>query len=297
MLDLAIKYDKRNTLLQALAWLAGGIVSFVVYLSMRGGSHESTAFIFMIMSGSGLFEFFRTLGKYGKVEKRYRPVATVRHEGQLTYDKVVKNGGRKLKKAENRFAIIKRPLLDKNDELDTGTDNDTHHEYTLHFDLGGGNRQSLKVKRNVYLDAVLGVEYYLVVTLDPLGNLSEVVSAYQWTNWTLSQDIIPYVEKTQIKEETNIPQETPANPVPVMEEAANGDRKSKRGPVIAIVLSVIALLLPLIGAVPLNIAALILSIVAIRKEKNGLTIASVVISAVAMAASLIVFLAAMNGIV
>lgn len=268
--ELAIKADKRRTVLQAFAWLAGGFVCLGIWLAMMSSGKESLTLIFMLMGGSGLFEFFRTLGKYSGIEKRYRPVANAKFEGILTNERIVKQGGRNLKKADYRYILRKTRLTDKNDELETGSDNETHHTYTLMFE----DLPSLNVKRNVYLDAVLDSEYIAVLTVNETGNITNLVHAYPLPNWGLAEELRSAYQGNdfdQINENAKTLRETEASHKP-----------KKTLPIISFVLCGLSLLLPLILVLPLALAAVILSTISFTKSRSKLSTTSMIVSIICL---------------
>lgn len=187
-MDLAIKMDKRKTLLLGLSFFLGAIVCLGIYfLLISNETFEMTRYLFLVMTGSGIFEGFRTLGKYSKIQQRHRPVVKVQYEGRLTREQILKDGGKVLKKAGYAFNIAKLPLYDKEDEVDIGVDNDTHHQYHLYFKNNAGTQLlTYKVKRSRYMDAVIGVEYLVVITA-----AGDVAAVYQATNWAVDDALLP----------------------------------------------------------------------------------------------------------
>lgn len=296
---LAIKEDKKTTLLKAFAWLAGAIACFMIFGGfIQSENHESTRVLFLIMAGSGVVEFFRTLGVYSKIEMRYKPVVTVRNEGLLTKELVIKNGGSKLRKADYRFRIEKKCLLDKNDELDSGTDNEIYHSYTLQFITDSGISVELKVKRDVYLNAVLGVDYYLVLTTDEAGNIQDILSAYQATNWSLASELSPYYQGHVEEGDSELNQNDHGRQEPEMTVKVSQNNKSNKVmPIIAIVLAVLSIFVPLIFAIFLNIAALVLAVISLVKSRSKLSIASVAASGLCLLLTIVIIAAAMTGLV
>lgn len=184
--NLAIKLDKQNTLLMSLGCLAGAVVCGIIAFLINGTRFDETCYLFGVMAASGIFECFKTLGKYSKIEKRYRPILEVKYEGHLTIEKILQDGRKALKKTGMYdFRIAKLPLLDKEDETDVGIDNDIHHRYYLIFLLPGiGFKATYKVKREQYLNSVIGAEYFVVVTPK-----NEIAAVYQASNWTLDEKL------------------------------------------------------------------------------------------------------------
>ena len=266
--SLAIKADKRRTILTAFAWLAGGIAAFIVWRILVNSGKESLTLIFMMMAGSGLFEFYRTLGKYSGIEKRYRPVADSKYAGSVTAELITKRGGSTLKKSGGRYILEKVLLTDKKDDLDTGTDNETHHTYFLYFDRDGF--RELQVKRNVYLDAVLNVPYIAVLSVDENGEITGLVDAYPLPNWELAEELRDAYRGEDFDQ---------INADAQALKAANTKTKNRNTlPIIAIVLSALGLVLSVLLAIPMNLAALTLSAIAFAKQRGKLTTASVVVS-------------------
>lgn len=267
---LAIKLDKQNTLFIALAYLVGGIASAVAWWFMiTYDVLEGASYLFLIMGGSGVFEFFRTLGKLSKIEQRYKPVIKVTQEGCLTKEILLRDGGRKLKKADYKYKLVKTPLFDKEDETDVGIDNETLHKYYFWFTV---DERSIiyKVNRKAYMDAVIGTEYYLVVTEE-----NEIAAIYQASNWTLAGDLV-LDEECVIPENVEI--EEQAYKPHITTEIVEPVKTKKLMPILALVLMVVAYLMPIIIGVPLGIAGLVLAIVGIAQQRSKLSITSLVVN-------------------
>lgn len=279
--ELAIKADKSRTLLEAFAWLLGGIACGVILMLFLTDSGEAVRLIFLMMTGSGIFEFFRTLGKFGKIEKRYRPVASVHYEGQLDGAVISKHGGKKLKKAENRYIIVRGTLADKNDELDTGTDNETHHTYSLYFECG--KRYELNVKRNVYLDAVLGTEYFLVLTADSYSLPVDIVAAFQANNWSLAEELRAVYQGDDFDLHNSNVKE--------LEKTAPDRKTAKKLSILAMVFSVIALFINVLFGLPLAVAAVILASVSVAKCRYKLSVTGLVISILSLVLNIVYLIA------
>lgn len=279
--NLAIQIDKRNTLLKSFAYLVGGIVCGVIWIWLATNTDmETLYFLCMVMAGSGIIEFFRTLGKYFKVEQLYRPVLKVKHEGELTRDIIMKDGGRKLKKAEYQFQFIKTSLRDKEDETDVGLDNETLHTYYLYFN---GDTLPIKVSRKVYMDAVIGAQYYVVVTPG-----EEVVAFYQTSNWTVSNELLSLMVNLNSVEDTHQSTSMTVEEVP---------KTKKMIPILSIVIMVLSYCSPVILGMPLAIVALVLAIVGFAKQKTKLSISSFVICILLFVLLLISIVAMVMGMV
>lgn len=100
--SLTIKIDKRNTLLMNLSCFAGAIVCGSIFFLLLGNeTYELVRYLLLVMTGSGIFECFKTLGKYSKIKQRYRQILELKYEGQLTKDKILQDGGKLLKNKTN----------------------------------------------------------------------------------------------------------------------------------------------------------------------------------------------------
>lgn len=284
--NMAIKMDKRNTLLLSLGCFLGAIACGVIFfLLIENETHETTRYLFLVMTGSGIFECFRTLGKYSKIEQRYRPILKVKYEGELTKDKILQDGGKTLKKAEFVFNIVKLPLYDKEDETDVGIDNDTHHKYYLHFKRADNNLKiTYKVKRDRYMDAIIGAEYLVVVT-----PANEIAAVYQATNWSINNELNEFFIGGQLQNNEgnssieNIDYTQPVNPTyqpNAIQTNAEPEKTKKLFPILSIVLIVFSYFTPMIVGVPIGIAALVLAIIGLVKQRTKLSIAAIVINVV-----------------
>ena len=266
LLELAIKEAKKDTLLKAIGWLLGGILSLIVcsFIYSRN-SESSTGMLFMIMGGSFVVESIRKFASLPKVSNTYKPVVVIRDEGCLTKEKILNDAGRKLRKEDGRFIIIQESLFDKEDEFDTGTDNEVTHTYKLIFTLDGSHRE-IKVKKSVFDESVIGVRYYLVLSSDA----QTLFKAYPCTNWKLDDELLAYCQGTlddQLFDHTA-----------EISSVVKKEKPKKLLPILALSFSIAALLLPFILALPLAIAAVVLAIISIVKSRNGWTISSTIVS-------------------
>lgn len=273
--ELAIRHDKRLLILQSLAWLAGAAACFILFLVLPGSTDINTVrYIFIVMAGSGIFEFFRTLGKLKMVEQRYRPVIKATDEGQLTLDIISKDGKRLLKNNCQQFRIVREVLYDKEDEIDTGLDNETHHTFHLYFRIGANPiNADFKVKKSAYINAVIGAPYYLIMTPD-----GEIACAYQAMNWTIAEELRPYLDESAGQGEAQMTAD-PVVPHIAVEKVVPVKTK-KVLPILSMVLMAVSFLMPVIVGLPMAIAGLVLAIVAIVQQRSKLSIAALIVSIV-----------------
>ena len=278
---LAIKHEKKFSLLCCLGLAAGAILCITLALLIE--SLSDTRYILFITGGYQIFEIFRILAKYSKIEKMYRPVETVSHQGILTQDRILKDGGKVLKKAGYQFVIAKLPLFDKEDETEVGLDNITYHIHRLYFKIDEYDRTAfIKINRNTYMDATIGAMYYVVLTQQ-----NEIAAAYQASNWDLDLAVLPYCRQPEggsdNKEPSENPQETyqqPSyQPAPII-QTMEKEKTKKLLPILAIVLMLVSYFTIILVGVPLGIAALVIAIVALTQQRSKLSIASMVITAI-----------------
>lgn len=163
---------KGDSLLCCLGLAAGAILCIVLAVHLE--SLSDTRYILFITGAYQIFEIFRILAKYSKIEKMYKPVETVSHQGTLTRERILEDGGSLLKKADGQFVIAKLPLFDKEDETEVGVDNITYHIHRLYFKIDEYGRTAfLKINRNTYMNATIGAMYYVV-----LIQQNEIAAAY-----------------------------------------------------------------------------------------------------------------------
>ncbi len=216
-------------------------------------------------------------------ELNFRPVKH-KYEGTLTKDRIISDGGKVLKKAGYAFCIFKLLLSDKEDETDIGIDNDTHHKYYLHFKHPeNGCRMTYKVNRAFYMDAVLGAEYLAAVT-----PANEIAAVYQATNWSVAEELKPYMPGAETADNV-FPQAAQAAgtvqpealyQTNTIQYATQPEKTQKLLPILALVLAALSYFVPIIAGVPLGIAALVLAIVGLAKQRTKLSVTSLVITAV-----------------
>ena len=120
------------------------------------------------------------------------------------------------------------------------------------------------------MDAVIGTEYYLVVTEE-----NEIAAIYQASNWTLAEDLV-LDEECVISENAEI--EEQAYKPHIATETVEPVKTKKLIPILALVLMGVAYLMPIIIGVPLGIAGLVLAIVGIAKQRSKLSIVSFVVN-------------------
>lgn len=264
--ELAIRLEKKNTIFRCLAWMAGAVICFIIFVCLLNTDMEILRTMVVIMTGSALIEAFRTFAQYFKVEQRYRPVLKVKHEGELTKDIIIKDGGRKLRKADGNFRLLKTKLYDKEDETDVGTDNETIHTYYLMFEISKhGKSCKYKVSRKTYMNAVIGAQYYVTVLPD-----DEIVAIYQATNWTIDSELLSGVIDV-ISEEQNTYQ---TNNIEM--EHITPVKTRKLLPILSLVLMIVSYVLPVFIGLGTAVAGLVLSIVGVVRQKSKLSITSLV---------------------
>lgn len=292
---LAIKQEKKFSLLCALGLTAGAILCFALALLVEWLS--DTRYILFVTGAYQIFEVFRIFAKYSKIEKMYRPVETVTHQGTLTQERILKDGGKVLKKVGYDFVIAKLPLFDKEDETEVGVDNITYHIHRLYFKIDGYGRTAfLKVNRNTYMDAAIGAMYYVVLTQQ-----NEIAAAYQASNWDLDAAVVPYCRQSASgTEEENQPTPTQTEtrqpsyePAPVV-QTAEKEKTKKLLPILAMVLIAVSYFAVILVGVPLGIAALVIAIVALAQQRSKLSITSMVITAVLFALLVLSVIAVMT---
>lgn len=278
---LAIKHEKRFSLLCCLGLAAGAILCITLALLIE--SLSDTRYILFITGAYQIFEIFRILAKYSKIEKMYRPVEVVTHQGTLTQDCILKAGGKVLKKAGYQYVITKLPLFDKEDETEVGIDNITYHIHRLYFKVDEhGNTGFIKVNRNTYMDATIGAMYYVVLTQQ-----NEIAAAYQASNWDLDPAVLSYCRQLEGGNDNAEPPENPQDtyqqpsyqPAPVV-RTTEKEKTKKLLPILALVLIVASYFTIALIGIPMGIAALVIAIVALTQQRSKLSIASMVVTAI-----------------
>lgn len=137
----AIELDRKNYLWVCVGCVAGAILCCVLGIILND-RFEETKMLLIVTAASLIFEFFRTIAKYNKVENRYgQNSRNAQHRKQLTRNILISDIKNKLNKDSNvEYQLYKVQLLDKEDEDDVGIMNEMYHKYYLHF----------KVEDNVY---------------------------------------------------------------------------------------------------------------------------------------------------
>lgn len=271
---LAIRHEKRFSLLCCLGLVAGAILCFVIGALIKSESYSETRYVLFVTGAFQIYEIFKIFGKYSKIEKMYKPVEVVSHQGNLTKEHILKDGGKALKKAENQFTIVKLPLFDKEDDTEVGLDNMTYHIYRLYFETEG-SAIILKTNKSTYMDAVIGAMYYVVLTQD-----NEAAAVYQASNWELDEALAPFYKQSddpQMRDE-ELNQQSNYEPTPVV-QTTQKEKTKKLLPILAIVLAVASYFTIILLGVPMGIAALVIAIVALTQQRSKLSIASMVVTA------------------
>lgn len=308
--ELAIKLGKRQLLLESLGWLLGAVASVLGFFLLDEDFGE-TRYVLAVTGIACLFEVFKTLGKCSAVERQYRPVLHVKHEGLLTRERILKDGGKALKKAGGAFELVKLPLYDKADEIDSGVDNAVYHQYNLYFRRSADELPiPCEVKRDQYLNAVIGTEY-LAVIIPPV----HIAAVYQASNWTVDPEL-ELIEADNWKADPELKRMSElllhAEGVPAaaadaaaaeseaayQPDAVQVDREprkiKKRLPILSMVLMAVSYFCPVILGLPLSIAAMVISIVALAKQRSKLSIAALVVNVI-LCALLIVSIVVLMG--
>lgn len=290
--DLAIKLDKRRHLLVCGGFLLGLVVSFALCF-LAPEDFSDTRYVLLLTGVGCLFELFRTLCKLPLVERRYRPVLHVQHEGTLTREQILRDGGKALKKADGAFTLARLPLFDKEDETEVSFDNMIFHQYRLYFKPSeDGLPLAYRVKRKQYVNAVLDTEYYVALT-----PANEIAAAYPAACWTL-ESALAVDEPVPQPEAAPSPAESAATEFfqPLAETAQPSGQSDaayqpnavqlaperpatrKTLPILAMVLMAISFFCPLIIGLPLSIASLVLAIVGLVQQRSALSITSMAVS-------------------
>lgn len=287
---LAIKLDKRKTLRRCLVFLALAAAMVLLGFISRTfitGENESQYYAFGA-AAMCIFECFRTFTKFSKSEKLFKPVVTVKHEGVLTKDRIMEDGKKVFNKEGEDFDVFRLPLADMSDTYDINP------EYFFHFNHPESNISlSWKVKADTYVNSALGTEYYVVVTPK-----NTVAYAYQATNWTIDDSVKAYIRTPEPSAESaaisypfsdNNAVPEPAYQTEISQSDIENNKKLKIMSVSAIALPIIAQFTPFIVGLPLSIAALVLGVISITKQRSWLSIAGFAVSLICLVVAIIGF--------
>lgn len=285
---LAIKLDKRNLLLKAAALFGGAILCYIVNVLLskaRTDFSDTSALVFITML-SALFEMVRTLIKYSKVEKTYKPVIKMGIMQPINVSHIMKRCGSKMRNL-SEFSVIKERLYDKEDELDVLLNNATKHDYYLYFkDSQTGEGYTLKVKKDAFEEAVIGSEYFVVITKDKNGEDNIAIDAYSLSKYTLSEDVLSYCNFDNVT--TAIDSGDISNNIPyqpnIATEQKNDEPVKKVLPILSFVFCAIGFF---IFGLPMTLAALTLSIIAVARQRSKIAITSLVVSIIMFALTVI----------
>lgn len=270
---LAIKQEKRFSLLCCLGLVAGAILCFVIGALINSETHSETRYVLFVTGAFQVYEIFKILAKHSKIEKMYKPVETVTHQGVLTRERILKDGKKLLKKTEGQFEIVKLPLKDKEDDTQVGFDNMTYHIYRFYFETEGSTF-IVETNRNAYMDAAIGAMYYVVLTPG-----KSAAAAYQASNWDLGTALIPLCQEIEKQEENKEMEEnTIYEPAPVV-QTTEKEKTRKLLPILAMVLAAVSFFTIILLGVPMAVAALVLAIVALTQQRSRLSVASMIVTA------------------
>ncbi len=292
--SLAIKLDKKTTLLKSLGFFAGAVaMALLGILASKKFPDSESPFYLYFCAVLFIFESFKIFSKYSKAEKLYKPVLNITYEGSLTRDKILEDGKRTFKKSGEDFTVYRLPLSDMEDSItDSSVLADMSHVYYFHFvHPETGVTMPCRVKTDTYMNAVIGTEYYVAVTSD-----GKAAAAYQATNWTVDPSLSPYLRlpqpapqpcpaEAEVTDPMYRPEGFQLNTQPV--------KTQKALPVTALVLTAAAFITPVIVALPATVAAVVLSAIALTRQRSKLSVASFVVSVI-WAAILVISLIAVG---
>lgn len=282
IVDMAIAADRGRESCFGLLWIAGSILFLVVMLllAVSGETAAIAVCAFIGFFGNGV----RLLVARNRVVKRYRPVLRLEDNGDLTQEKILMDCKKELRTSQGQFFLVKAPLYDMEARYDPEFGKIFSRWFTFCID---GKCHEMKVKAREYRRAVLDTYYYLVV---PYGK-TEPVKAYQVGSWKIPQELAFGVRELQPavavpqppveRADTFVPQDASgyAPAMPVIREK----KPQKLLPIVSLILSALAMLLPYIVSPVVGVAALVLAILGIVKERNGWSIAALVTSIVILA--------------
>ncbi len=272
---LALKLDKKITAGKILGWFAGAIASVLLALFSKATFPDSDSqYYIWICVLMCIFEGFKTLSKFSKCEKLFSSSSNTAYEGPLTKENILEDGKKIFKKEGEDFVILKLPLVDTEETTEDRVMDfvNIHHIFLLHFVHPETNLPLIcKVSTDTYMNASIGSEYYVAIT--PSGTAA---AAYQVSARTPDASLMPHMRISVSEmqaDETNGEQ----FPMYTAYDTAPPLKKQKTLPIIALVLVAIGWITPFIISLPAAIAAVVISIISIAKERSKLTIASVII--------------------
>ena len=160
---------------------------------------------------------------------------------------------------------------------DSSVVSDMSHIYHFHFvHPETGETMPCKVKVDTYMNAVIGTDYYVAVTAD-----NKAAAAYQATNWTVDPSLNQYMRMPQpvqqpfpadaeVTDPMFRPEGFQLNTQPV--------KTQKALPVSGLVLTAAALFTPVIVSLPATVAAVVVSSIALARQRSKLSVASFIVS-------------------
>lgn len=285
---LAIKLDKRDLLLKAFMLLLGAVVCCVLitWLSKTRTDFSETNGVLVLTLLSALFEFVRTLIKYFKVENTYKPIIEVGIRQTVDVAEIMKDYGKKMKNL-SEFSVNKITLYDKEDDLQVLVNNATSHDYYLYFkDPQTDEKYNLEVKQDAFSDAVIGTEYYVVLTKDKEDESNIAIGAYPTAQYTLADDVTSYCDFDVSATQANMDSGDVLYQPNVSFEQKESQPVKKVLPIIALILCAIGFF---VFGLPLTAVALVLSIIAVARQRSKLSIASLVVSSAFLMLTILAF--------
>ena len=277
--EFAIKLDKKNYRWRCIGCIVGAIICFVIGIGLND-AFEETKMLLIVMSVSAVFEFFRTIRKYKKVETIYGSVSRKVEQRKLLTKRIVNLDVQKsLSKDPNaEYKLCKVQLLDKEDEEDVGIMNDMYHKYYLHFKAEGKNYR-YKIKGQQYLDSVIGEEFYIVIA----EKYGKIVAAYNAASWELDEELSKEVHSYSTQDE-EIGTHFSYNSICENKKEIQQENK-KPGRILSIVslvCSVLMLEVSILFGTVLVLTALVLGILAVKREKTTMAKISLAVSIIAV---------------
>lgn len=275
----AIELEKKNYFWVCAGCIVGAIFFFVLGIVLNS-AFEETKMLLIVMSVSSIFEFFRTIGKYNKVENRYGQILrNIKHRKQLTRAIVTSDIKNSLSKDPDvEYQLCRVQLLDKEDEDDIGIMNEMYHKYYLHFKVEE-NVYRYKTKRQQYLDAAIGEVFYVAF----VKKYGKIVAVYDAVSWEPDEELSKALYSCPVKEHYS---ETGCSYNPVCGNVKETYQEEKKPGKLFSVLSLICVVIAFLGnmfmGTLLALGALILAFFAVKKENTMLSKISLVISIIVM---------------